>query len=328
VKFVAKINHRILFLSSKKLKMKYLQLIRYKNLLLLAFMQLLFRYGFLKLQKIELALTHFQYGLLVLATVLIAAGGYVINDIFDQETDDENKPTKRIVGNSISEAMAYNIYSGLTIAGVIIGFFLSNQIYRSGFFTIFIFIAALLYFYATSLKQILLLGNIAVALLLSFSVLIIGFFDIFPATADDNRPIMSMIFGILKDYAIFAFILNFIREIVKDCEDIKGDLSEEMKTLPIVLGIPKTTKLVSVLLLVPIMILLWYINSYLMSNNLYYAVLYAVVLVLTPLIFCAIKIWTASQKKDFKQISTLLKWIIFFGILSVTVIHYNVKLNA
>jgi 4-hydroxybenzoate polyprenyltransferase len=308
--------------------MKYLQLIRYKNLLLLAFMQLLFRYGFLKLQKIDLALTHFQYGLLVLATVLIAAGGYVINDIFDQETDDENKPTKRVIGNSISEAVGYNIYAGLTITGVVIGYWLSNEIYRSGFFTIFIFIAALLYFYATSLKQMFLLGNIAVALLLSFSVLIIGFFDIFPATADDNRPIMSMIFSILKDYAIFAFILNFIREIVKDCEDVKGDYHQKMSTLPIVLGIPKTSKVVFGLLLIPIAILLWYINSYLMSNNLYYAVLYAVMLVLSPLIFCAVKIWNASEKNHFKQISTILKWIIFFGILSVTVIHYNVKLNA
>ncbi len=308
--------------------MIYLKLIRYQNLLLLAFMQLVFRYGFLKLQKIDLALTHFQYGLLVLSTVLIAAGGYVINDIFDQETDDHNKPTKRIVGNHISEAKAYNLYTGLTITGVIIGFILSNQIYRSGFFTIFIFIAALLYFYATSLKQMLLLGNIAVAFLLSFSVLIIAFFDIFPATADDNRPIMSVMFGILKDYAIFAFIINFIREIVKDCEDIKGDSEQEMKTLPIVLGISKTTKLVFGLLLIPVFVLLWYINSYLMQNELYYAVFYGVILVLTPLILCAVKIWNAKEKKDFKFISTVLKWIIFFGIMSVTVIHYNIQHNV
>ncbi len=306
----------------------YLKLIRYQNLLLLAFMQLVFRYGFLKLQKIDLALTHFQYGLLVLSTVLIAAGGYVINDIFDQETDDHNKPTKRIVGNHISEAKAYNLYAGLTISGVIIGFILSNQIYRSGFFTIFIFIAALLYFYATSLKQMLLLGNFAVAFLLSFSVLIIAFFDIFPATADDNRPIMSVMFGILKDYAIFAFIINFIREIVKDCEDIKGDAEQEMKTLPIVLGISKTAKLVFGLLLIPIFVLLWYINSYLMQNELYYAVFYSVILVLAPLILCAAKIWNAKEKKEFKFISTLLKWIIFFGILSVTVIHYNIQHNV
>ncbi len=308
--------------------MNYLNLIRYKNLFLLAFMQLIFRYGFLKLQKIELALTHFQYGLLVLATVLIAAGGYVINDIFDQETDDENKSTQRIIGNSVSETLGYNLYVALTISGVVIGFYLSNQIMRSGFFTIFIFIAGLLYFYATSLKQMMLLGNIVVAFLLSFSVLIIGFFDIFPATADDNRPIMTVMFGILKDYAIFAFIINFIREIVKDCEDIKGDFHQQMKTLPIVLGISKTTKLVSFLLLFPIVLLLWYSNSYLMSNNLYYAVLYAVILVLTPLIFCAVTMWNANEKKDFKLISTLLKWIIFFGILSITVIHYNVKLNG
>ena len=65
--------------------MKYLKLIRYQNLLLLAFMQLIFRYGFLKMQNISLALTDFQYALLVLSTVLIAAAGYIINDISDQQ---------------------------------------------------------------------------------------------------------------------------------------------------------------------------------------------------------------------------------------------------
>ena len=62
--------------------MKYLKLIRYQNLLMLALMQLIFRYGFLKLENIPLALADWQYLLLVLATVLLAAGGYVINNIF------------------------------------------------------------------------------------------------------------------------------------------------------------------------------------------------------------------------------------------------------
>ena len=113
--------------------MKYLQLIRYQNLLLLAIMQLVFRYGFLKYQDIWLSLSDLQYGLLVLVTVLLAAGGYVINDIFDQDTDAENKPNTALVGKSISEGNAYYIYIGLTLTGVAIGMYLSNVIQKPGF---------------------------------------------------------------------------------------------------------------------------------------------------------------------------------------------------
>ena len=210
--------------------MNFLNLIRFKNLLLIAFMQFLFRYGFLKQQNIPLALADFQFAFLVLATVLIAAGGYVINDIFDQDTDAENKPKKAIIGNSISESKAYNIYVALTLPGVCIGYYLSNVIQRPMFLIIFILIASLLYFYATTLKQIALMGNIVVAIVLSFSVMIINFFDIFPATADDNREIMRPIFLILFDYATFAFIINLIREIVKDLEDEKGDYNQGLRT--------------------------------------------------------------------------------------------------
>ncbi len=158
--------------------MKYLKLVRYQNLLMLAFMQVLFRYAFLKQQNIPLALADWQYALLVLSTVLLAAAGYVINDIFDVATDSINKPNEVIIGKGISETRAYNIYIGLNITGVAIGFYLSNVILRPSFATIFILIASLLYFYSTSLKQIMILGNFIVALLLALSVIIIGIFDI------------------------------------------------------------------------------------------------------------------------------------------------------
>ncbi|HRA72849.1 MAG TPA: geranylgeranylglycerol-phosphate geranylgeranyltransferase, partial [Flavobacterium sp.] len=193
--------------------MNYLKLIRYQNLLMLALMQLIFRYGFLELQNIPLALADWQYGILVLATVCIAAGGYIINNIFDVQTDTENKPENVIVGKFISETKAYNLYIGFTVIGVAMGFYLSNVIEKPSFASIFIVIAATLYFYATSLKQSLLIGNFIVALLLSFSVIIIGIFDLFPITDEENRPVMGLLFSILLDYAIFAFIINFIREI-------------------------------------------------------------------------------------------------------------------
>lgn len=308
--------------------MKYLKLIRYQNLLMLAFMQLLFRYGFLKLQNIPLVLAHWQYALLVLSTVLIAAAGYVINNIFDQETDLINKPADVVVGKSISETAAYNIYVALNISGVAIGFYLSNVIMRPGFATIFILVAASLYFYATTLKQIMILGNIIVALLLSFSVIIIGVFDIFPATDAENRAQMASMFSILFDYAVFAFMINFMREIVKDIEDVNGDYNQGMNTLPIAIGASRTAKIVFALSIVPVVFLLIYINNYFVAYNLYIATLYAFIFVLAPLLYFIAKITTAKTKKEFHNLSSILKWILFFGILSILIINLNIKYNA
>lgn len=308
--------------------MKYLQLIRYQNLLLLAFMQLIFRYGFLKYQDVWLSLSDLQYGLLVLTTVLLAAGGYVINDIFDQDTDAENKPNTALVCKSISEGNAYYIYIGLTLTGVAIGMYLSNVIQKPGFVSIFIFIAALLYYYASTLKQMLLIGNFIVASLLSFSVLIIGFFDLYPAIYEGNEARMLLLFSVLKDYAILAFILNFIREIVKDLEDVNGDYNQGMKTLPIVLGISRTSKVVFGLLLIPILILCYYLYKNIIENSLFLAAIYTLVFIIAPLLFCAVQMWSAKTKNHFHLVSVILKWVIFFGILSITVITYNIISNV
>ncbi|MHC0441925.1 geranylgeranylglycerol-phosphate geranylgeranyltransferase [Flavobacterium sp. 3-210] len=308
--------------------MKYLKLVRYQNLLMLAFMQVLFRYAFLKQQNIPLALADWQYGLLVLSTVLLAAAGYVINDILDVATDSINKPNNVIIGKGISEARAYNIYIGLNITGVAIGFYLSNVILRPSFATVFILIASLLYFYSTSLKQIMILGNFIVALLLALSVIIIGIFDLFPATNAENQAQMASLFSILIDYALFAFMINFIREIVKDIEDVNGDYNQGMNTLPIAIGISRAAKIALGFAIIPFILSLLYINTYFMQNKLYIATLYSFAFVLTPLLYFIVKIFTAKTQKEFHHLSTVLKLILLFGILSILVITLNIKYNA
>lgn len=308
--------------------MNLLKLIRYQNLLMLALMQFLFRYGFLKSQNVQLALTDWQYGLLVLATVSIAAGGYIINAILDVKTDTDNRPNTIIIGDSISEAKGYNLYIGFTVIGVVSGFYLSNTINKPSFASLFIIIAATLYFYSLSLKQSLLIGNLIVALLLSFSLLIVGVFDLYPVTSEENRPIMGLLFGILLDYAIFAFLLNFIREIVKDLEDVKGDSNQGMRTLPIIFGVKKTTKLVLALSLIPIICIVYYLNYYLFQSGLIISTIYGFVFILAPLIYFTLTIGSARQTKDFHHLSAVLKWVLFFGILSIVVISLNIKHHA
>jgi len=308
--------------------MKFLKLIRYKNLLMLAFMQLLFRYAFLKQQQVPLALADWQYGLLVLSTVLLAAAGYVINNIYDVGTDSINKPQNVVVGKGITETAAYNIYIGLNISGVAIGFILSNIIMRPTFASLFILIASLLYFYATSLKQIMILGNFVVALLLATSVLIIGVFDLFPATTVENQAQMASLFSILIDYALFAFMINFIREIIKDIEDVNGDYNMGMNTLPVAIGVNRAAKIALGFAVVAFIMCALYCNTYFMQNKLYISVFYAFATVLAPLLYFIVKIFSAKSQKEFHHLSNILKLILFFGILSILVIALNIKYNA
>ena len=296
--------------------------------MMLALMQLLFRYGFLNYQSIPLALNNWQYLLLVFATVMIAAGGYVINNIMDQETDNYNKPKNVVVGNSISEINAYNIYFLTTVLGVGAGFYLSNIIAKPGFAAIFIIISATLYLYATTLKQLLLIGNFVVALLLAFSVIIIGIFDLFPVISPENKAVMRGLFSILLDYALFAFVINFIREIVKDMEDMNGDYKQGMNTLPIAIGLKRTSKVVFVLSLIALIMIIYYIKNYFLPNDLHLATLYTLTTIVSPLIYFVIKIDHAKKMKDFNTLSTILKLIILFGLLSIAVVTYNILHHA
>ncbi len=303
--------------------MKYLKLIRFQNLLLLAFMQLVFRYLFLAQSYVDLALTDLNFILLVIATVCIAAGGYVINNIMDQDTDEIAKPQNRVVGVSISETVAYNWYIGLTIVGVAIGFYLSNVIYKPSFASLFILVATVLYVYATNLKQIPFLSNLIVALVLSLSIMIIGIFDILPAIDAENRLRMKEAFDVLLHYAIFAFIINLIREMVKDMEDFDGDDQTGINTLPIAIGIPKTKIIVGSLTFLALLILTYYLKTTL--YNLEYTIYYALVFVFAPLVYFGAKLFPATEKKEFHHLSTILKLVLFFGILSVAVIVINLK---
>lgn len=173
-----------------------------------------------------------------------------------------------------------------------------------------------------------LIGNLIVAFLLSFSVLIIGIFDLLPVINPENKIVMRDMFSVLLDYSLFAFVINFIREIVKDMEDIKGDYKQGMSTLPIILGLKNTSKVILVLSLVPLIMITFYIKNYFLPNDLHLATLYALTTIVSPLLFFTIKIDSAKKKKDFSRLSTILKLIILFGLLSIVVVTYNITHHA
>jgi 4-hydroxybenzoate polyprenyltransferase len=251
----------------------------------------------------------------MLATLCIAASGYVINDIYDVQADKINKPEKLIIGNKISEKKANNLFIILNVIGVGIGFYLANLLGKPGFVAIFIFSSALLYLYSSYLKQIPVLGNVLISLLVGFVVLLPSVFDLFPAINSQNKQVQSLLFSILLDYAIFAFLINLLREIVKDQEDAKGDYNAGIQTLPIILGHSRTNKIIFAIGILPVAAIVYYIYNYLFENT--FLVIYTLIFILAPLLYFQVKIWEAKKKKHFSHLSLLLKIIMFFGLTSI-----------
>ena len=286
---------------------------------MIALVQLLIKYAlfepFLKNTELTITLNGFGFGLLVLSTLCIAAAGNIINDIYDIETDLVNRPSKVIVGKSMSEKTAYTLFISLNSVGVLIGFYLSNLVGRSGFFAIFVMISALLYVYASYLKQSILLGNIVVSVLVSLSILIVGVFELIPVITAQNQTTQLTFFKILLDYALFAFSINLIREMVKDLEDIDGDYKSGLKTLPIVFGRGRASKAVFALTLLPLFGSIYYVVTYLFKFEVIIA--YFVILIIAPLIYIAVKSYNAKTKKHYRHISNMLKLVMLLGMLSI-----------
>ena len=301
--------------------MNLLNLIRWKNLLMIALVQLLIKYAFLEPYGATTSLDALGIFLLITATVCIAAAGNIINDINDIETDLVNKPNKIIVGKSISEKTAYNVFITLNVIGVGLGYYLSNTVGKSGFFSLFVIISILLYVYSTYLKQLALIGNIVISVLVSLSIVIVGVFELIPNITEQNQTLQLLYFKTILNYAYMAFILNLIREISKDVEDMEGDSKTGMRTLPIVIGKDITKYLILVLSLLTLAIIGYYLVEVLYKNQV--AVIYFLIFIVAPLLYLNIKIITAQTKTNYTHISNIIKWIMLFGMLSLLLYKYN-----
>ena len=277
--------------------------------------QVLVKYFLFEPFGIDTTLGHFDFALLVFSMICLAASGNIINDLHDTATDGINKPHKLLIGKSISEKAAWNWFIALNIIGVGIGFYLSNLVNRPSFTALFILPSAFLYFYATQIKGTVLVGNLVVSIMVGMIIVMVGIFDLVPAITPQNLPTQKVMFSILIDYAIFAFLINLIREIVKDQEDIQGDFNAGYNTLPVILGRRRTNYIVFVLTFLPLLGILYYIYNYLYESR--EAVFYVLFLVLAPLLYFLVKLPGAKTKKHYHHLSQILKFILATGILSI-----------
>lgn len=286
----------------------FLQLIRYKNLLLLTFMMLLFTSFFHKHIYFSVNLA-----LLTISIICITIFGNIINDILDVEIDLINKPNRIIVGKHISKKKALKLSYLFAFLGTTSGIIISYLIDKLNYSLIFIFTTLLLYFYSKYLKKIALVGNLVVSLLIALSIYLVFLFSESPNDSLRN----TFTFQFFNIFAFFAFYINFIREILKDVEDIDGDYNQKLKTLPILIGRKRTQKTIFALTFILLILISFFTVSF--SVSLIFR-LYTLFLIILPLIYFLYQIINVKSKKELHQLSTLLKIIMFFGLCSILII--------
>ena len=291
----------------------FLRLIRLKNLLLICYVFLLINYFLFPAIEINKFLSTFQFVILLLATICITASGYIINDIFDIDSDKINKPNKMVVGKSISIEKAKKLYLYINTIGIVLGIGLCLQIEKPNL--VFIFIAAplLLFYYSKKIQRIPLIGNILISLLISFSIYMLVLFE--------NNSANNSVYYIIFVLCIFSFLINLAREIVKDIIDVKGDFNQGLKTLPIVLGIQRSSIITALFTIATMLLLVFLIVSVTVDFKI--TKLFLLITCVIPLAYATAKLIKKPSSKTFNTVSLLLKLIMFFGISSIILISYN-----
>jgi len=309
-----------------KLLLAFFRLIRWPNLFFIALTQFLFYYciiipslpsDYFFQQK---ALTPNLFYYLVIASVLIAAAGYIINDYFDINIDQVNKPAKMVVQKIISRHWAILFHLLITLAGITLSGYVAFKTSPIIFFAN-ILCSFLLWVYSTSFKKKLLSGNIIIAGLTAWTVLVLYFTTntlLFNTTEVSAGFIvgLSRIYKFAALYAGFAFIISLIREVVKDIEDMSGDAKYQCKTMPIMWGIPATKVFVGVWLTVLIGSLV-ILQLYVLQIGWWGSALYSFVLVISPLVWILKRFYKANTTAEYHTISNLIKLVMLTGICSI-----------
>ena len=299
----------------------FLKLIRWQNLLFIVITQILYEYC-IYLPIYESHSTN-QLGFIILASVLIAAAGYIINDYFDLNIDQINKPDRVIVNNAVSRRWAIFWHLVLSLLGL---FFTVLALPPSLFWYLILanlLSILLLWLYSTNFKKQLLIGNVIISILTSWVVLIL-FFSKTPLSVDniitaDHKEIR--LFRLTMLYAGFAFIISLIREVLKDMEDRVGDARYGCKTMPIVWGLPASKVFVAVWIIVlagTLVILQLYVLPY----GWWLSIAYCLLAIVAPLLIVLSKLTSAQSQQDFHLLSRYVKGIMFTGILSMLFFYY------
>jgi 4-hydroxybenzoate polyprenyltransferase len=311
-----------------KLIAAFFQLIRWPNLFFIALTQSLFYYAVVKnvygtsSQVSGLGTMDFLFALLVLASVCIAAAGYIINDYFDRQIDAINKPDRIVIDRHVKRRWAIVWHLSLSALGILISAWVS---YRTDKWVILFantFSVMLLWVYSTRFKKKLLTGNLLIAALTAWVIVVLYFFSgasliNYKGWNPGHHSLNNaQLYKFTFLYAGFAFIISLIREVIKDIEDMQGDAQYASRTMPIVWGIP-VTKMFTAVWMVVCIAALFIILLYAWQSGWWAIAVYSTCVVLLPLVYLLWQLHRASLPADYHRLSNLLKWIMLAGILSM-----------
>lgn len=283
-----------------------LRLIRFKNLIIITAIQVISLHIFCQVPQIcapSLSLA------VILMSVLVSAGGYIINDLFDVDIDRINKPLSRVVEKMLTKQHVILLYTIVLIAGLLLAIHLDLRLHKNFWVILYLILAVVCFSYSRWFKKSFLLGNLIVAGMSGFVSVIV----LFPFLTDTfqwdelPKPIIFL--------TLFSVIVTFYREIVKDIEDLEGDQAMQASTIPIILGVQRTKKL---LILLNILILALIFPYFDWNPNAVTSVAHSITLTALLLLYSLIlrKIIQATVKQDYHNVSVLLKMSMLVGLVS------------
>lgn len=259
--------------------------------------------------------------LLILATVLIAAGGYVINDYFDVKIDRINRPDELIVTRSIPKPTAMKLSIVLSSTGIACGIVVAILLRSLTLGMLFIIVPGLLWFYSSSYKRLFMVGNLTIALLAALTPMLVALANvaILQLRYETILPYITLphdLYAWLGGFALFAFLLTWIREIIKDMQDQNGDRELECHSMPVVWGEKWTKIFVTVLIVLTVTIISyfwWYVlpfpTDWTSLSTRYIGVLTIMQLSVIWLL------WSAKIPSEYKTCQQVVKLTMLLGML-------------
>ncbi|MBO9619517.1 MAG: geranylgeranylglycerol-phosphate geranylgeranyltransferase [Niabella sp.] len=308
----------------------FFKLIRWPNLLIIFLTQLLFEYciihPILEQQGMPLAAGSKDFLIIVFSFQLIAAAGYIINDWYDLPLDRVNKPQKVYISRTISKSAALLVYFLMNAVALLLVGFVSGSREQLFLLVCILLCELLLFFYSAWFKKRFLIGNLIVAVITASAIpvllLPVGPTYLFTGNASGNLLQLTLL------YTGFAFLITFVREVVKDLEDEPGDRMYGCHTMPIILGAKSVHRIAGITVVVLVLVISM-LQPFLWKTGMKPQLLslYSIALVLVPLGFIAKRIFkNAATVKEYHQLSSNIKIVMLTGILSMLFFLFiNVK---
>lgn len=250
-------------------------------------------------------LLDFNLFIIVIASGLTIASGYIINSFYDSKKDLINRPNKSKLDRLVSQKTKLQVYFTVNFVVALLAFLVSFRAVL--FFSVYIF---LIWFYSHKLKKHPIIGNLTASLLavLPFFAILLYYKNLYP-----------QIFA----HATFLFLLLLIREIIKDLENLKGDIANDYQTIPVKFGEVFAKKTISLLTVITILPVYFLVEIYDVG---YMDIYFYVSLII--LIFFLIYLWKSDSKPDYLRLHNILKFLVVSGVFCIVLIDPEVLIHG